>query len=45
MDKENNQNQIQNQDQKKELEKMKEVISVEAAQNTEIINENKKTQN
>lgn len=29
----------------KELDKMKEVISIEAGQNTEIVKENKETQN
>ena len=33
------------QEQTKELDKMKEVISVEAGQNTEIVKENKETQN
>lgn len=36
--------QLNNQNQK-QIEKMKEVISTEAAQNSEIIKENKKTQN
>ena len=35
----------QTQEQTKELDKMKEVISVEAGQNTEIVKENKETQN
>lgn len=40
-----NTNQIQNNEKQKELKKMKEVISVEAGQKSEIIKENKKAQN
>lgn len=45
--KEKKTNEITNQQQEKktELKKMEEVISVEAGQNSEIINENQKTQN
>lgn len=34
-----------NQENTKEVEKMKEVISVEACQNTELVNKNKEIQN